>query len=233
MHRCVIVGGARIEDYELIRGYLEPDDFYIFCDCGLKHKKKLQVEPDLVVGDFDSWEKPRMKDVLAVSEEQALAEHLKTFEPVEEAASDAELIVLPHKKDDTDTVFAVKEGIRRGFDRFLLLGVTGQRLDHTLANVYTLLMLKEQGKQAMIADDLSELVIVGREPVFIDPSFSFFSLISFAGTARHVCIEDALFPLSDGEIHSDYQYAVSNEVLPGKRACVTVGDGWLLLIRVR
>ena len=42
-----------------------------------------------------------------------------------------ELIVLPCEKDDTDTVFAVKEAMRRNFAEFLLIGVIGQRLDHT------------------------------------------------------------------------------------------------------
>ena len=236
MSRCVVIGGAVIDDYDIIRGYLSPEDFYIFCDCGLKHKEALGVAPDLVVGDFDSWERPQLENAMEISEEEALAEHLKVKAglcAVDQKEADAELIVLPHKKDDTDSVFAVKEGIRRGFDEFLLLGVTGQRMDHTLANVYLLLMLEAHGKRAMIVDDLSEMMIVGREPVFIEHGFSFFSLIALAGTARHVFIQDALFPLTDGEIRSDYQYAVSNEVLPGKAARVSVGEGKLLLIRVR
>ena len=245
MSRCVIVGGANISAYEVIRGYLSPEDYYIFCDCGLKHQEQLGVDPDLIAGDFDSWERPEYADALVISEEEALSEHLKeegslTLSDRAPCRRDPgmdrsvpEMIVLPHKKDDTDTVFAVKEGIRRGFDEFLLLGVTGQRLDHTLANVYVLLMLEEQGKRAMIVDDHSEMEIVGSEPASIDDTFAYFSLITLAGTARHVFIEDALFPLSDGEIHSDYQYAVSNEVLPGRTARVSVGEGKLLLIRDR
>ena len=247
MSRCVIVGGAVIDDYDVIRGYLKPEDFYIICDCGLRHETGLGVKPDLVVGDFDSWEQPDVQNgagVFVVAEEDALQEHLKigtvysdnntSFDGVLGSKNrGTEVIVLPHRKDDTDTVFAVKEGIRRGFDEFLLLGMTGQRMDHTFANVYTLLMLEELGKRAMIVDDFSEMEIVGNKPVLIDSSFPYFSLISLAGTARHVDIEDAVFPLTDGEIRSDYQYAVSNEVLPGKIVRVSVGEGKLLLIRIR
>jgi len=243
MKRYVVIGGAQIGNYDVIRKYLGPQDYYVFCDCGLKHRESLGVEPDLVTGDFDSWNMPCAQDTFVISEEAALAEHLKhdkgslTDGPeardLDPDRSSAGMIVLPHKKDDTDTVFAVKEGIRRGFEEFLFLGVTGQRLDHTLANVYALLMLEEQGKRAMIVDDYSEMEIVGKEPAIIDCSFSYFSLISLAGTARHVCIENAVFPLSDGQIFSDYQYAVSNEVLPGRNARVSVGEGKLLLIRVR
>ena len=118
MRRCVIVGGAEIRTYDRVRQYFRPDDFFIYCDCGLRHQKALGAEPDLIVGDFDSHEKPE---------------------------TDRETIVLPVKKDDTDTVFAAKEAMRRGFDEFLLVGVSGGRLDHTLVNVYLLVMLREQG----------------------------------------------------------------------------------------
>ena len=108
MRRCVIIGGAEIRTYDRVRQYFRPDDFFIYCDCGLRHQKALGAEPDLIVGDFDSHEKPE---------------------------TDRETIVLPVKKDDTDTVFAAKEAMRRGFDEFLLVGVSGGRLDHTLVNI--------------------------------------------------------------------------------------------------
>ena len=56
--RCVIVGGADINNYDFIRKKLCADDFVIFCDSGLKHMKNLQMEPILIVGDFDSHENP-------------------------------------------------------------------------------------------------------------------------------------------------------------------------------
>ena len=55
MKRCVVVGGAKIENYELIRNALGPDDFVIYCDGGLNHKESLGAKPDLIVGDFDSY----------------------------------------------------------------------------------------------------------------------------------------------------------------------------------
>lgn len=206
MKRCVIVGGAVIEDYTAVRSYLREGDVYYFCDSGLRHREALGVTADLIIGDFDSWEKPE---------------------------KETEVIVLPRKKDDTDTVFAVKEGIRRGFDDFLLLGASGQRLDHTLVNVYALLMLEEQGKHAVLVDDYSEMEVVGSRKAEIEDTFPYFSLVSIAGTARHVTIENAVFPLTDGEIRSSYQFATSNEVLPGKTASVRAGEGKLLLIRNR
>ena len=99
-----------------------------------------------------------------------------------------ELIVLPCEKDDTDTVFAVKEAMRRNFAEFLLVGVIGQRLDHTLANVSILYMLDEAGKEGRILDDYSEMQLVSGSPVRIDDTCAYFSLLNLSGQAEGVTI---------------------------------------------
>lgn len=205
MERCVIVGGAAIGNYPLIASKLRQDDFFIFCDAGLAHSKPLGVEPDLIVGDFDSCSKPQ---------------------------TDIETIVLPREKDDTDTFFAVKEAIRRGFRDFVLIGVTGQRLDHTLANVSILLMLDSKGYTGSIIDDYSEMEILSDKTAYIPDSYSYFSILAMEKEARGVCERNVKFPLEDAVITCDYQYGVSNEVLPGSIAEVSVREGRLLLIKV-
>ena len=206
MKRCVIVGGADINNYEYIKSCLHNDDFIVFCDSGLKHLEALQVKPGLIVGDFDSHDNPHL---------------------------DIETIVLPCEKDDTDTVFAVKEAIKRGFDDFLLIGVVGARLDHTLGNVSILIYLDSLGKKGSIIDDYSEMEIVSKETAYIDDSFRFFSLLNITGIAKGITVKKAKYPLKDAEITCEYQYGVSNEVLPGMRAEVTIKEGKLLLIKDR
>ena len=206
MRRCVIVGGADINNYEYIQSRLREDDYIIFCDSGLKHMDELQVTPSLIVGDFDSHDNPHLN---------------------------VETIVLPCEKDDTDTVFAVKEAVKRGFEDFILIGVIGSRLDHTLGNVSILLYLYSLGKIGCIIDDYSEMEIASSKPTYIDDSYSFFSLLNISGTAKGITIENAKYPLDNGEITCEYQYGVSNEVIPGKRAKVSVRQGCLLVIKVR
>lgn len=206
MKRCVIVGGADINNYEYIRSCLQEDNFIVFCDSGLKRLQKLQLKPSLIVGDFDSHDNPHL---------------------------DVETIVLPCEKDDTDTVFAVKEALKRGFDDFLLVGVIGARLDHTLGNVSILLMLDKAGKKGKIIDDYSEMEIVSNETAYVDDSFAYFSLLNISGTAKGITIENAKYPLENAEITCEYQYGISNEVLPRRIAKIFVSEGELLLIKVR
>ncbi|MBR5572695.1 MAG: thiamine diphosphokinase [Oscillospiraceae bacterium] len=204
--RCVIVGGADINNYGFLRERLYADDYVVFCDSGLKHLEGLQVKPSLIVGDFDSHEQPHL---------------------------DVETIVLPCEKDDTDTVFAVKEAVKRGFDEFLLVGAVGARLDHTLANVSILLYLDSLGKKGRIIDDYSEMEIVSQEPVSIPGQYAFFSLLNITGCARGITVTGAKYPLQDAEITCEYQYGVSNEVLAGEQATVSVKEGKLLLIKIQ
>ncbi len=207
MKRCVIVGGAGIRNYGFIKEQLLEDDYIIYCDSGLKHLEALQAQPDLIVGDFDSHENPHL---------------------------DTETIVLPCEKDDTDTVFAVKEALKRGFEDFLLIGVVGARLDHTLGNVSILLYLDALGEKGRIIDDYSEMEIVSpRQPAVISGQTAFFSLLNISGCAKGITITGAKYPLRDAEITCEYQYGVSNEVLPGEMAVVSLKEGKLLLIKVR
>ena len=206
MKRCVVVGNAGIRRYSSLLPYLRSDDYYIFCDGGLRHASPLGVTPDLAVGDFDSGERP---------------------------SGPFEIISLPREKDDTDSVSAVREAIARGFDEFLLLGVFGGRLDHSLGNLSILLYLDTLGKRATAADDFGDMEIISRATAEVPPVFSYFSLLALTGPARGVTVEDAKYPLRGAEITPEYAYGISNEPLPGRTARISVQDGRLLLVRVR
>ena len=52
------------------------------------------------------------------------------------------------------------------------------------------------------------------------------------GPSRDITITGAKYNLSRAEVRPDAQYATSNEVAPGSTACVTVGDGELLLMKI-
>lgn len=213
--RCVIVGGAEIGDYGRACSYLNDNDYLIYCDSGLRHMDGLGILPSLIIGDWDSHEDPHME---------------------------VETITLPVAKDDTDTVYAMREGMKRGFKDFLLVGAIGERLDHTLVNAFILTSLENRGCHGIIVDDYSEMELVsswtddagaGHPGIaLVEDRYPFFSLLALEGEAHGVTIRNAKFGLEGATIGPDYQYATSNEVLPGKTAEITVEDGRLLLIKI-
>ena len=210
MSRCVIVSAGELRDYARTREFLHEGDFFVFCDGGLAHADGLGIKPDLVVGDFDSCD----AGVLAKWQDSC------------------EIVQLPREKDDTDTLFAVKLALEKGFDDFLLLGAMGARFDHALGNVSILLYLQGLGKKALLVDDYSVMQIAGSEPLLIEDSCSYFSVLTVAGDVSGVNIKNAKYPLENASLSSDFQLGISNEVLPGKVAQVSVEHGRVLVVTV-
>lgn len=210
MSRCVLVAAGQICDYKRAKAFLQPDDFLIFCDGGLIHADGLGIKPDLIVGDFDSCD----------------SEDLARWK------DSCETVRLPREKDDTDTFFAVKLALERGYDDFLLLGAMGGRFDHALGNVSILLYLDGLGKKAVLVDDYSQMQIVGKEPFYIEDSCSYFSVLTVAGDVSGVNIKNAKYPLENASLSSDFQLGISNEVLPGKIAEISVEKGRVLVVTV-
>ncbi|MBQ3667716.1 MAG: thiamine diphosphokinase [Clostridia bacterium] len=206
MNRCVIIGGAEIKRYDRARSLIRQDDFIVCCDSGLAHSEPLGVRPKLIVGDFDSHENPHM---------------------------DVETIVLPREKDDTDTFYAAKLTLERGYGDFLLLGVAGGRLDHTLGNISLMQMLALKGKKCVAVDDYSDMEFVLPGAIYtVNDSYAYFSLLNVSGTAKGVTIKNAKYPLDDAVIACEYAYAISNEPLASQTAEITLNEGRLLLVRV-
>ncbi len=202
MSRCVIIGSAQIKDYKKIKSELTSDDYFVFCDAGLMHKEKLGVKAGFIVGDFDSHEKPDIKE---------------------------NILVLPTQKDDTDTFAAVKLMLDKGFDSFLLVGVTGQRLDHTFANISVLLYLQKHGAYGEIIDDYSKMFVLDGQATIQKDSCSFFSIVSLSDKLEGVNIQGAKYCLQDATIDNFYQYAVSNETLSDVKITVQKGDALVVL----
>lgn len=75
--------------------------------------------------------------------------------------------------------------------------------------------------------------IVSKEPAYIDDSYAYFSLLNISGAAKEITLENAKYPLDNAEITCEYQYGISNEVLQGKIAKVSIKIGNLLLVKIK
>ena len=163
----------------------------------------LDVKPTLIVGDFDSHCNPHL---------------------------DVETIVLPCEKDDTDTVFAVKTMVQRGYDDLLLIGVIGARLDHTLANLQSLAFLLRHGARGYLYDQNFVYTAIENETLTLtrEVEWGIVSLFSMGDRAEHITLEGLQYPLTDGTIDCGFPLGVSNHIVaPTVR--ITVGRGPLLV----
>ena len=114
-----IIAGGKLNP-EFAKGFLADHSFdktlFIACDSGFESCLSLGVNPDIVVGDFDS-----------ISDD--------AYKKIENTG--AEVIKLNPVKDDTDTEFALRLAFKRtkNTDEIYILGGTGARIDHTLGNI--------------------------------------------------------------------------------------------------
>ncbi|MBQ7986007.1 MAG: thiamine diphosphokinase, partial [Clostridia bacterium] len=111
--RGVIICGGNVGEY--IKDYIKPDDFVICADAGYDHAKKFGIKADVVIGDMDST---KFTDI---AEEKR---------------------IYPKRKDFTDSELAIMYAEEKGFERVLLFGMIGTRMDHSLANIGMLSRLK-------------------------------------------------------------------------------------------
>lgn len=186
--RCVICAAGPFTDAGKLRKYLHEDDWVIAADGGLKIAAALGLNPDLVVADFDS-----------ATQKQA-------------GRTNAPMIVLPVHKDDTDTVAAAKIGLERGFRDFLLLGATGGRLDHFMANIAVLDYLIVRGAQAALADEQNYVRMVLPGSYTVDPvPNAHFSLLPYGGRVSGLTEKNVEYELENAVLTPDFPLGVSNE----------------------
>ena len=95
---CFLLGAGPLYGWAADK---RPGDFLIAADGGYAYAAAAGWTPDLLLGDFDSL--GRVPDA-------------------------AGTLVLPREKDDTDMLAAAREGLKRGFSTFYILGGTGGRI---------------------------------------------------------------------------------------------------------
>ena len=199
---CYIVGAMSLTPG--LCPHPAPGDYVIAADRGFDSLLAYGVMPDLAVGDFDSLgHQPNHPNV----------------------------IQLPAEKDDTDMVFALRQGLELGYRRFLLLGGVGGRLAHTLGNLELLDWLTCHGAQGFLAGEKTAATCIrdGSSITFPDYMTGYLSVFCNSGMAEGVTLSNLKYPLENDTLSSSFPLGVSNQFV-GQSARVSVQKGSLLLI---
>lgn len=206
MRRCFIFAAGTF--YGLRERPGDPGDFIIAADGGYRVCLQERIVPDLLLGDFDSLEPP---------------------------ADFASVRRLPVEKDDTDTLAAVKTGLEAGCTDFLIYGGTGgKRLDHTLANLQSLLFLRRRGAMGFLFDDDFLWTVIENESIRVAKTVEWGLLSVFCLGDRAEGVDEAgvQYPLEGAVLTPDFPIGVSNHILePSARISVRKGAlalGWEL-----
>lgn len=204
MKRCVIFAAMPVS--ESLQAWWKNADYVIAADAGYKTAQRLGVQPDLLLGDYDSAPVPK---------------------------TSVETVHLPIEKDDTDTYYAARRALKTGCDEVVILGGTGGRLDHTMANLQTLVFLARHHVRALLVDESTQVTVLlpGTHEV---PAQSdvYCSVFPIGARAGGVTLEGLQYPLQNAMLTNAYPVGVSNAfTAPCARICVKTGGLYLMLCR--
>lgn len=180
---------------------IQENDLIIAADGGYKHCLSVNVMPHLVVSDFDSYH----EDIKGV-----------------------EVIRCVPEKDDTDMLLAIHEGIKRGYDEFIIYGALGGRIEHSFANIQCLKYLCEQGYTAKIKSGDCCVQVVNDIIEFEKENQGYISVFSLSDSSV-VTIENLKYTLNHGKLSTSYPLGIDNEFI-GKDSKITVHEGCVLVI---
>ena len=199
MGKCIIFCAAEFD--ELVCP-LRTEDFVLAADGGLAHVQKLGIEPNEILGDFDSL----------------------GYTP-----NDAR--VFPVEKDDTDAMLAVRRGLQLGYREFILYGsLDGPRLDHTVANFQTLQFLCDNGAFGyLVGRDYIITVVKDGSIRFSGEAAGTVSVFCLGRDAEGVSIRGLYYPLENGTLTAGFPLGVSNHFV-GTEAEIAVKNGSLLVL---
>lgn len=208
MKRCLIITGGKL-DLSFAGSFLGQETFdkIIAVDAGLEAVKALGLEPDMIVGDFDTV-KP---EVLAYYRRM---EHIvwDTHQP---------------EKDETDTELALLKAQATGCTEVVVLGATGGRMDHMLGNIHLLFPCLQKGMEAYILDSQNRIYLIDKERTFKRREIwgKYISFLPLTEEVRGITLTGFKYPLHEKDIEIGTSLCISNELQGGGRRHYLYGRG--------
>lgn len=200
MKKVLIITGGRTDTDFVTEAYKEySPDVVIVADRGVMAAKELDIIPDYIVGDFDSGDTTVVEYFKSQFEVYGKP-MVRTFNP---------------EKDETDTELAISLALTLNPKEIVLLGATGTRLDHTMANIELLYSITESGVRARIIDEYNVISIHDKEITLKrDKAFGeYFSLIPFTDSVKGLNIRGAKYEVENYILSSGSSLGVSNEFM--------------------
>lgn len=213
--KFLIISGGEIQDsfvLDLVKtgGY----EVIMAADAGMEALYRIKIQPDIIVGDFDSVD----ADIL---------EYYRQQEQID-------ICALNPEKDDTDTEFAIREAIRRGADEITVIGGTGTRLDHVLGNIMLLGIGLEKGVDIQLLDPNNRIRMIDK-PLTIDKKEQYgkyVSLIPYSEQVSNVTLKGFKYSLDNYTMGGFNSLGVSNEIVEPE-ASIDLSAGQLLVVESR
>ena len=207
----IISGGSLDPDFALAFLREEKPELLIGADRGICFLKEKGIHPTHIVGDFDSASGDALEYFKQFPEIP-----IRTFNPV---------------KDFTDTAIAMELAMEEGADRIYILGGTGTRLDHVVANIKLLSHALERKKECILMDAHNRIRLID-QPLTIEKKKQYgkyVSLFAFGGQVKELTLRGFFYPLTEYDMEAENPLGVSNEIT-AENGEISFSSGKLLVM---
>lgn len=215
-NRNLIITGGTIS-IEFVAQYLKNQEFHsvLVVDSGLVTAHKLGIPINYIVGDFDSV--PR--ELIESYRRDKKSIEIREYNPV---------------KDATDTHIAIDLSLELGADEIVILGATGTRIDHMLANIHLLELPLKKNIKASIIDEHNKIYLINQNTIIDKNKLHgpYISIQSFTEKVTGVTLRGFQYPLTDYTMYISDSLGVSNE-LAEDRADIMLDEGILIVIEAK
>ncbi len=213
MHILIVTGGNIDKDIAFAMLKNNSYTYIIAVDKGLSFLDACGRMPDLIMGDFDSVDKDILHDYMGKNC------RVKRFSS---------------EKDATDTQLAVEEAIALGAAAITIIGGTGNRLDHTLSNIYILGLALRHNISCRLIDAHNVIQLIDKTTYIQKNNISgnYISLLPYTESVENITLKGFRYPLQEYTLHKDTSIGISNE-LTEDSGMIAFTKGILIMIQAR
>jgi len=207
--KCVIIANGDLEYTSDIIKIIKNAQMIISSDGGARHLRMLNISPHVMIGDFDSINQ----------------EDLSFFKKKE-----IKILNFPLKKNHTDTELCVSYALEKKASDITFLGVTGSRLDHTLANIFLLKKLAKLNIEARIIDKHNEIFMVTNFIELKGKPKELLSIIPVTQKVTGITLTGLEYPLKNASMQMGDSLGISN-VFKKSVVSISIKSGVLIVTR--
>lgn len=202
--KSIIFSGAYIENYDYL-SEINFDDYLIICaDSGYKHAKRLNIVPDVILGDNDSY--------------------------LNKYPDDIKNLVYPPEKDFTDTNIAIDYAIKHNAEEILIIGGLGGRIDHEFSHFCLMNYALDKGVKLKLINDTNEIWMEKNSFTLKKSKRKYVSFFPYAGDVLNFSIKGLKYETANMHMVPNRVQASSNEFSDSNTAFVTFDSGIVIVM---
>lgn len=210
--KTLIVTGGKLEKEFLLKTIKEREfETIIAVDNGLKILNEININPQHIVGDFDT-----IKSEILDKYKENKSIKIHEFNPI---------------KDNTDTDIAIRLAIELKSDEITIIGAIGTRIDHVLGNIQVLKYALDSNIECKIIDENNEIQLIDKTTIIKkkDITKKYISLIPLTEKVEHINLKGFKYELKNGTLTIGSSLGISNEISK-EEAIIEFDNGILIMI---